>query len=799
MKQKFKVTNMSCSACAAGIEKTVGAMSGVKSVSVSLMGEYMIVDFDLPTISEDIISSVIKLGYGCSLFGENPSEKLKSHADVLKTRFIFSLIFLLPLMYFSMGGMIGIPEPSENISLALSWVLSTIVIGLNYKFFTSGVKAVIARSPNMDTLISLGSFVAYVYSAVASVIVFTGGSSTHAFFESSAMVLTLVTLGKWLEEFSKKKTGREIEKLSKMLPSVVSVKRNGEEEKISLSEVIEGDVLIVRAGDFLPIDGRVISGGGGIDKSAITGESLPIEIEVGSAVQSGCVLRSGYAEVVAEKVGEDTVFSKIIDAVREAGASKAPVQKLADKIAGIFVPVVTAIAIITFVVWLIVTHDVGRAVNFGVNVLVISCPCSLGLATPVAVMAATGKAATKGVLFKDAEALQKIGDVDCVVLDKTATITEGKPTVEKFTVYGDQTRMEEYKKICSALEACSSHPLAACVIDFCGESDYVVYSFQSVVGKGVTGKINGKEYYLGNADFVKGEKKDDFATIYLSNENETLLSFTVTDKIKPDAAAAIARLKEEGVLPVMATGDNQKTASGVASVVGISDFRAEVLPEDKLSISREYEEKGYKVAMCGDGINDSPALKGSYVGIAMGNGTDIAIESSDVVLVDGKISALCDAVAIGKKAMRLIKQNLFWAFFYNVVAIPIAAGALVPIGFSFAPWVAGACMSLSSLFVVTNALRVNSYKSVPSKNVKDDIIEKENKSDTLTLKIDGMMCNFCAGKVTDALKKLEGVESVEINLAEKTAKVKYVDSKNVNKECAKNAVDNAGYKFIEFI
>lgn len=814
MKQKFKVTDMSCSACAAGIEKAVKNIDGVKSVSVSLMGEYMIAEFNESVGEETIITVVKKLGYGCSVFngvaGKKDKEKQKSYADVLRTRFIISLAFLLPLMYFSMGKMVGLPEPSMTVSMALCWAFASIVIGINYKFFTGGVKAVINRSPNMDTLISLGSFAAYAYSVVISIMHFCGNMvETHVFFESAAMVLTLVTLGKWLEELSKKRTGKEIEKLSDMLPDTVCVKRNGKEEAVSLSSVVKGDVLIVKAGDFLPVDGTVVSGGGGVDKSAITGESLPVEISTGDKVPSGSVLRSGYVEVVAEKVGADTVFSRIIDAVREAGASKAPIQRLADKIAGIFVPVVTAIAIVTFIVWIAVTGDVGRAVNFAVNVLVISCPCSLGLATPVAVMAATGKAANKGVLFKDAEALQKIGNVDCVILDKTATITEGKPKVTDFIVTGEKEKIEKYKSVCSALEAKSSHPLGASVIEFCGKNDLAVENFEYVIGKGVKGEIDGETYYLGSADFVKGEnveiKDYEGAVIYLSDDKKPLAIIKVSDGIKSDSKFAIEKLKSFGILPVMATGDKETVARKVAASVGIDEIRSEVMPEDKLKISEEYKSKGYHVAMCGDGINDSPALKGAYIGVAMGNGTDIAIESSDVVLAGGKLTSLCDAIAVGKKAMKLIKENLFWAFFYNVIAIPIAAGVLVPIGVSFAPWVAGACMSVSSLFVVTNALRINSYKGAEMK--KDEQVENKipaadktpESVKSVVIRVDGMMCNHCAGKVTEALMAVANVKDVKIDLNKKTATAYYESDKKLDAEALKNAIVNAGYKFVKVV
>lgn len=790
MIKKYSVGGMTCSACSAGIEKAVGRLDGVNSVSVSLMGKCMDVSFDETRVTEAaILSAVEKLGYTAGAYGEIKED---DGAKKLKKRFFISLAFLIPLMYFSMGGMLNLPVPEHKINLVVQCVLALIVIIINFKFYISGTRAVFNGSPNMDTLVTLGSFAAFAYSFVITILTFCGMHfEGHPFYESSAMVMTLVTLGKWLEEISKKKTGSEIEKLSQMIPKVATVIRDGKETQVLVGEISVGETVLVRAGDYLPIDGEVEEGLASVDKSAITGESLPEETTVGNKVVSGSIVRSGYLKVKAEKVGKDTLFSSIIEIVKTAGASKAPVQKFADKVSAVFVPIVTAIAILTFAIWLIAGGGVYEAIKHAISVLVVSCPCALGLATPVAIMAVTGKAASVGVLFKNAEAIQKIAEVNCVLLDKTATLTEGKPKVTDYENLSDIAD-DEVKKIVSALEKKSNHPLADAVVAFCGESDYKVTDFNYVVGKGITGMVGGINYSLGN--FLPLNANDKYSgktVITLSAENKVLAVFALFDELKEDSAAAIKILNSDGIKTVMITGDNDGAAKLVAEKAGLSEYRSGVLPEGKAKEVESYNKAGYKTAFCGDGINDSPALKEADVGVAIGTGTDIAIESSDAVLAGGNVLSLTDAIRLGKRASGIIKGNLFWAFFYNVIFIPVAAGAFTFIGFDFTPAMASACMCVSSLFVVLNALRIRKYKKAA-----DTIAAKGEdmlffKSD-MTFKVDGMMCKHCEAKVTSAVTSVSGVEKVKVNLNKKTVEIKG----HPDEAAVISAVEEAGYSAV---
>lgn len=763
MEKKFSVSGMTCSACSAGIEKTLQRLEGVQDASVSLMGKSMTVVFDPSVIKEDtIIAAVEKLGYGVSPFGaaEKDDAALK-----LRGRFLVSLIFLLPLMYFSMGGMIGLVVPEMKVNYVIQAALSLIIIGINFKFYTSGVRAVINRSPNMDTLVAMGSFSALAYSIVITIMLFAGSilSDSHAFYEASAMVVTLVTLGKWLEEISKRKTGAEIEKLSSLIPKTASVIRDGREQTVLTGELEEGDIVILRTGDYSPVDGEAVEGYCSLDKSAITGESIPEEVSVGGKVISGSIVRSGYVYVRAEKVGGDTLFAEIVEIVKNAGASKAPVQKLADKIASVFVPVVAVIALLTFIVWLVSYQELYTAFKYGISVLVISCPCALGLATPVAIMAVTGKAASVGVLFKNAESIQKMAGVKCVLLDKTATLTEGKPQVSDFVNYSEYD--DNYiKNIVSALERNSNHPLAEAMLAFCGETDCKPDKFDYVLGKGITGEIDGKKFRLGNFSVPpSAEKYVGKTVITLAEEDKLIALFALFDNLKSDSKAAISELNGLGVKTVMITGDNESSAKVIADELGISEYRAGVLPDGKAAEVEKYKKEGYITAFVGDGINDSPALATADVGIAMGTGTDIAIESADAVLAGGSVAAVVDTVKLGKKALNIIKGNLFWAFFYNVVFIPVAAGVFAFANFTITPSIASLCMCVSSLFVVLNALRIRSYKRTANINCG-------SKGAVMKFKIEGMMCKHCEKKVFDAISSVEGVKSVEINLKKKTAK-----------------------------
>ena len=781
MTAKFSIGGMSCSACSSGIEKSVNRLDGVVSAQVSLMQKSMTVDFDHTKISaENIIVAVEKLGYTARPFGEDEIVK-----NPVKKRFFWSLGFLIPLMYLSMGGMIGLPTLAMKISLPIQAVLAIIILIINKRFFISGVRAVKNLSPNMDTLVSLGSFSAYVYSLVEMILLFTGKTVNHVFFEASAMVLVLVTLGKWLEDISKRKTGQEIEKLSKLIPKAVTVIRDGKQTTILTSQLVIGDLVVVKAGDYLAVDGVILEGNGALDKSAITGESIPEEVTVGGAVTSGSIVKNGYLVITAKKVGEQTLFSKIINAVKTAGASKAPVQKLADKISAWFVPTVTAIALVTFIIWLIIKIDLYYAFNYAISVLVVSCPCALGLATPVAVMAATGKGASMGILFKDAEALQKAKNVNCVILDKTATLTVGKPKVTEFENLSN-LKDQEVLSIAYALEQKSNHPLADAVLEFCKNSDKKVDNFTYEIGKGIRGEIDGQAYYLGNYNLTNKikERYVGKSIVALSIKDKIIALFLIADYLKENSKDAVNSLNNLGIKTVMLTGDNQSSAKLIADQTGILEFKSEVLPTDKLSGVNEYKEKGYFVAMVGDGINDSPALKGADVGIAMGNGTDVAIDSADIILAGGNLYGVSNAVGISKKATGIIKENLFWAFIYNVLMIPIAGGALSFVGITLSPMLASAAMCVSSLFVVTNALRINGYKKIEEKD--------SSKENIMKVKIEGMMCKHCEAKVKEIISLTKDVQGVEIKLKKGLA---LIDG-NPDKDALKTAIESAGYKVI---
>lgn len=783
MEKTFSVGGMSCSACVSAIEKSVGGLDGVTGVAVSLIGKTVTVTYDENLIEDSrIIAIISKLGYAVNLSGENVA---KSDAKSLRNRFFISLIILIPLIYLCLGGMLGAPVFYDNrINFSLQMALALAVIVLNRKFYINGVKAVIAKAPNMDTLVFLGSVSAFIYSVVMTALLFAGTASPkHVFFDGSAMVLALVTLGKWLEEISKSKTGDAIEKLTKLIPQTVTVMKDGKEEVILTDELKEGDEVVLKVGDYCAVDGVVVEGNAGVDKSAITGESMPEEIGVGDSVTSASVIINGYLKVRAEKIGENTLFSKVVQAVKKAGQSKAPIQKFADRVAGVFVPIVSAIALITFIVWMSVTGDAYLAFNFGISVLVISCPCALGLATPVAVVVATGRAAKEGVLFKNAQSLQNLCKVNCVLLDKTATLTVGKP---KVIDYINVTGGDDLKEI-SALEQKSAHPLAKSIVDFCGESQINIDGYSYVYGKGIIGKIGNDEYLIGNRQLVGGcvptnfepENFSDKTVIYAVKNNKLIAIFTLADYLKEGSKDTVNALKNLGVQTVMVTGDNALTAQKIASEAGIEKYCASVLPEDKFKVVEDYEKEGYFVAMVGDGINDSPALKSADVGVAIGGGADIAIDSAEVVLVGGNLTALTNGINTSKIALKIIKENLFWAFLYNALAIPLAAGVLSFVGVTLTPIIASACMCLSSLCVVLNALRINRK----TKN------KKEQGDNRMTIKIKNMMCKHCEAKVSEILNKTVGVGDVKINLKKKTATFTTLDGfdKNVLISALKDA------------
>ena len=771
MKKKFSVTGMTCAACAAGIERTVKKLDGVSSCTVSLMGASMEAEFDDGKLNEEKIKKAVEsLGYGAYDFGKTPEKKKRGIP--FPVRFFVSLALLIVEMYFSMGHMISpaiVPHGWWNTGVQLA--LTTAVLALNYRYFTSGLRAVIKGVPNMDTLVTLGASVSYIYSIVVAAM----GTHGHLFFESAAMIVTLVTLGKWLEDKSKAKTGREIEKLVSLAPDTVTVERNGTAERVSLSEVEAGDIIVVKQGESVAADGEIVEGHAFADESAITGESLPVELSAGQKAVSASIVTSGYIKVRAEKVGEDTLLSGIIRMVREAGASKAPIQKAADRVSAVFVPVVLAIALVTLAVWLLVSHDVYSAFNYAVSVVVISCPCALGLATPVAVMAASGRGASMGILFKNAEAIQRTASVRSVLLDKTATLTEGKPRV----VYFESADEAEAKRIAYALESKLNHPLAQCIVGFCAEG-YEARNVEYLAGMGARGEVNGRVCYLGNEKIVSYAGAESTAwrdcasslssegktVLYLVCEKEVAAVFALADTLKESSKAAVAALKQAGQSVVMVTGDNEACAKHIAAEAGVERVIAQVLPEEKLSaVTEEKARLGRSggVAMVGDGINDAPALKGADVGFAIGNGTDVAIESADAVLVGGDLNGVGKAIALSRKTMRIIKQNLFWAFFYNCIGIPVAAGCFAALGFALNPMIASACMSLSSLFVVGNALRLTRF-------LRKEKIKEVNKM-KVELKVEGMMCMHCVKHVKDALEAVDGVACADVDLKKKRAVV----------------------------
>ncbi len=829
MKEKFTVTGMTCSACSAGIERTLNKIEGMEKAEVSLMGESMTVEYDEKKVSrERIVKAVEDLGYGALPFDDKTLKKREPQSDALKRRFFISLFFLLPLMYFSMGEMIGLPQPSNIVNYTIQLVLTLVITVVNFRFFTNGVKALFKRVPNMDTLVAIGSAASLLYSLVLTVRVYAGWEHhAHMFYESAAMILTLVTLGKWLEEKSRRRTGEEVEKLIRLMPDTVTVDRNGAEATIPFAEILPGDLLIVRQGDYIPVDGKIVEGHAFVDRAAITGESMPVEVGEGDGVTGADIVRSGFVKVVAEKVGAETTLSQIVRMVKEAGASKAPIQRIADKIAGVFVPVVTLIALITFVVWTATTREIGTAANYAISVLVISCPCALGLATPVAVMAATGKGMSLGILYKDAEALQKAQHVNCVLLDKTATLTVGAPQVTDFEPL---TKDKEFAlKLAASIEAHSNHPIADCVRAYA--ETYVpagalrTENYRYEMGKGALAEYEGVSYRLGNRKLLGPalqksafEREKRYASegktvVFLADEKKLLAVFAVADTLKETSEEAVRSLKERKIRVAMLTGDSENVAKAIAEKVGLDEYFAEALPEDKTKAVERVQQVGGYVAMVGDGINDSPALKAADVGVAMGTGTDIAIDSADVVLVSGDLRSVSTMVDLSKAAVKNIKENLFWAFFYNCVAIPVAAGAFSFVNFTLNPMIAAACMSLSSLFVVLNALRLTRFKKdkkpkqrradVPNnapRSLTETIGGKQNKEEetkqmTKTLKIEGMMCNHCVMHVTKALEGVAGVEKADVDLEGKKATVTLTCE--VADSALSGAVKDAGYEVTE--
>ena len=856
MKEKFDVTGMTCSACSSRVEKCVSKLEGVKEVSVNLLTNSMQVEFNDAVIQEQgIIDAVVHAGYGASVQGkketssgkqktrEEGTDPVKEHLEYMKKRTIWSFIFLIPLMYVSMGHMIGLPLPGflhgtvNAVGFAMTQFLLCIpVIYINRAYYTKGFSTLFHGAPNMDTLIAVGSTASLVYGIFA---IYRMGYGLGVqdldlvnrylhdlYFESAVMILALINIGKYLEARSKGKTSEAINKLMDLAPKTAFVERDGGVVEIPAEGIQIGDILQVKPGSSVPADGVVLEGTTSIDEAAITGESIPVQKMPGDQVIAATMNKTGFFRMKASKVGDDTTFSQIIHLVEDASASKAPIAKIADKIAGVFVPIVMTIALITAVVWILSGADFEFALSCAISVLVISCPCALGLATPVAIMVGTGKGAENGILIKSGEALEVTHNIQSVVLDKTGTITQGKPVVTD--IYGVKTDSTELLKIAAAMEKKSEHPLAEAVLAKAAEEDISLpeaSEFSAVAGMGIEAVIEGKKYYAGNLRLMK-EKNISCAGIEdyletLTGEGKTPLLFAAekellgvigaADVVKPTSAQAIRELKKMGIQVIMLTGDNERTAKAIQRQLDIDTVIAEVLPQDKEREVAKLQESGRKVAMVGDGINDAPALARADVGIAIGAGTDVAIESADIVLMKNDLLDVVTAVGLSKAVIRNIKENLFWAFFYNVCGIPLAAGVFyTAFGLKLSPMFGAAAMSLSSLFVVSNALRLRFFhvlkKPQQEENIRSVEVNTEQTVNTAakaadnkeemnmyTMKIEGMMCPHCQAAVTKALNGIEGVKA-EVNLEKKEAYVEAPDS--VSKEDLTKAVVDAGYEVV---
>lgn len=830
MKQ-YNVTGMSCASCVARVEKAVNKVDGVTSCSVNLLTNSMSVDGDVK--SSDVISAVEKAGYGASLKG-NSSKENKSNDEPLKDtetpklkkRLFSSLIFLILLMYISMGHMMwGFPLPSilanNHIAMVLIQLLLTgIIMVINQKFFISGFKALIHRSPNMDTLVALGAGASFIYSVYALFAMTNAQVNNDMslvmkymdefYFESAGMILTLITLGKMLESYSKGKTTNAIKGLMNLAPKKATILVDNVEKVVPIEEVKIGDIFVVKPGENIPVDGVVIEGESAVNESALTGESIPVDKTVGDNVSGATVNQSGFIKCKATKVGEDTTLSQIIKMVSDASATKAPIAKVADKVSGVFVPIVISIAVVTIIVWLLCGATFGNALVRGISVLVISCPCALGLATPVAIMVGNGVGAKNGILFKNATSLETTGKVSYVLLDKTGTITNGTPVVTDIIPNENYTE-NDLLSYASSLESKSEHPLAKAVVQKAIDSNITTLDttdFKSLTGNGVSAKINGKTIVGGSVKHISSitnideniiKQADDLATkgktpLLFVMDNRLLGVIAVADVVKSDSPKAIKELQNMGIRVVMVTGDNEKTAQAIAKESGVDEVIAGVLPDGKEKVVIRYKEKGM-VAMVGDGINDAPALTRADIGIAIGAGTDVAIDSADIVLMKSKLTDVSGAIRLSRGTLRNIHENLFWAFIYNVIGIPLAAGVWIPIfGWTLSPMFGAAAMSLSSFCVVTNALRLNFLNIRSSKRdrkIKNITNIKEKNTMTTTLKINGMMCPHCEATVKTALESIDGVTSAEVSHESGTAVVTL--SKEVSEDVLKKAVVDKGY------
>jgi len=829
--KQYNVTGMSCASCVARVEKAVNKVEGVTSCSVNLLTNSMSVDGDVN--SSDVISAVEKAGYGASLKGNSSKENKTNDEPLkdtetpkLKKRLFSSLVFLILLMYISMGHMMwGFPLPSilanNHIAMGLIQLLLTgIIMVINQKFFISGFKALIHRSPNMDTLVALGAGASFIYSVYALFAMTNAQVNNDMslvmkymdefYFESAGMILTLITLGKMLESYSKGKTTNAIKGLMNLAPKKATILVDNAEKVVPIEEVKIGDIFIVKPGENIPVDGVVIEGESAVNESALTGESIPVDKTVGDNVSGATVNQSGFIKCKATKVGEDTTLSQIIKMVSDASATKAPIAKVADKVSGVFVPIVISIAVVTIIVWLLCGATFGNALVRGISVLVISCPCALGLATPVAIMVGNGVGAKNGILFKNATSLETTGKVSYVLLDKTGTITNGTPVVTDIIPSENYTQ-DDLLSYASSLESKSEHPLAKAVVQKAIDSNIKALDttdFKSLTGNGVSATINGKTIVGGSVKHISSitnideniiKQADDLATkgktpLLFVMDNQLLGIIAVADVVKSDSPKAIKELQNMGIKVVMVTGDNEKTAQAIAKESGVDEVIASVLPDGKEKVVTQNKEKGM-VAMVGDGINDAPALTRADIGIAIGAGTDVAIDSADIVLMKSKLTDVSGAIRLSRGTLRNIHENLFWAFIYNVIGIPLAAGVWIPIfGWTLSPMFGAAAMSLSSFCVVTNALRLNFLNIRSSKRdrkIKNKTNKKEKNTMTTTLKINGMMCPHCEATVKTALESIDGVTSAEVSHESGTAVVTL--SKEVSEDVLKKAVVDKGY------
>lgn len=834
MDLKFTVSGMTCAACSARVEKVTAAVDGVEKAEVNLLAGTMHVQSIDDSCVNAIIMAVQNAGYDAAIENLKMDKKEKSdHKDHtvevlkrMKKRILWSITCLVVLMYFTMGHMIGLPMPSwykgvENALVAtlLQFFLTIPPVILNYSYFTRGFKSLWHRAPNMDSLIAVGSGASLVYGVF---VLFTmsyamghGDWKTienyrhNLYFESAAMILTLITVGKFLETRAKGKTGDAIRQLMDLSPKTAVVRRNGMEITIPVEDVRFGETVIVRSGGSIPVDGTVVSGRAAVDQSTLTGESIPIEKAPGDMVAAATINTEGYIEICVDKVGEDTTLSQIIRMVEEAGGSKAPIARLADKIAGIFVPTVMAISAITFGIWMLAGRSFEFALTNAIAVLVISCPCALGLATPVAIMVGTGRGARMGVLFKNAESLENLHHVDTVVLDKTGTLTVGKPAVTDVIAYSISAK--ELLSVAASIEKQSEHPFARAIVEEAGEINLLpVSEFQTLPGQGVSGIIEGIRCFGGNRKLMETHHIQIPDYTYLAGEGKTPLYFAAengkflgviaaADVLKSDSAIAIQKLHDLHLGVVMLTGDNELTANAIAEKVGIDKVVSDVMPADKAAVIGKLRSEGHRVLMVGDGINDAPALVLADVGMAIGSGTDIAMESADIVLMNNSLQGVANAISLSKATIRNIRQNLFWAFFYNCLGIPIAAGILYPIwGILLSPMIGAAAMSLSSFFVVTNALRLRLFKTdmIAIETVKKEnteiIIREENLMENI-IKVNGMMCPHCKARVESVCKAVAGVTDAVVDLQKKQVTV----IGNASLDSLKKVIIDAGYEVVE--